>query len=181
MRTIAWYLFKLYGGVEGSGDPAAGVVEEGLASEVGGGIAGSPERGVGVHRDSAARVPPVGEGLERPREREGRLVYSDAHLVVMRTARPMRAKPASGERHPARRVLTPLVAARAAGRRPTESELEDDLLAVIRRYGLPEPVPQYPYRGRRIDFAYPELETVLKVTGWADLPGLELYSCAGEA
>jgi len=44
-----------------------------------------------------------------------------------------------------------------AGRRPTESELEDDLLAVIRRYGLPEPVPQYPYKGRRIDFAYPEL------------------------
>jgi hypothetical protein len=35
--------------------------------------------------------------------------------------------------------------------------LEDDLLAVLRRYRLPEPVPQYPYRGRRIDFAYPEL------------------------
>jgi hypothetical protein len=62
-----------------------------------------------------------------------------------------------GEHHPAYRLLAPLVAARVAGRRPTESELEDDLLAVIRRYGLPEPVPQYPYRGRRIDFAYPEL------------------------
>ena len=54
-------------------------------------------------------------------------------------------------------LLAPLVAARVAGRRPTESELEDDLLAVIRRFGLPEPVPQYPYAGRRIDFAYPEL------------------------
>jgi hypothetical protein len=63
----------------------------------------------------------------------------------------------AGERHPGHRVLAPLVAARVAGRRPTESELEDDLLAVIRRYGLPEPVPQYPCRGRRIDFAYPEL------------------------
>ena len=62
-----------------------------------------------------------------------------------------------GMRHPAYSVLAPLVAARLAGRRPTESELEDDLLAVLRRYGLPEPVPQYPYRGRRIDFAYPEL------------------------
>jgi very-short-patch-repair endonuclease len=30
-------------------------------------------------------------------------------------------------------------------------------LAVIRRFGLPEPVPQYPCAGRRIDFAYPEL------------------------
>jgi hypothetical protein len=63
----------------------------------------------------------------------------------------------AGERHRGRHLLAPLVAARLAGRRPTESELEDDLLAVIRRFGLPEPVPQYPYRGRRIDFAYPEL------------------------
>lgn len=63
----------------------------------------------------------------------------------------------AGLHHPARGLLAPLIEARVAGRRPTESELEDDLLAVIRRYGLPEPVPQYPYRGRRIDFAYPEL------------------------
>ena len=64
----------------------------------------------------------------------------------------------AGRHHPAYRVLDPLVKARLDGRRPTESELEDDLLAVLRRYGLPEPVPQYPYRGRRVDFAYPELE-----------------------
>jgi hypothetical protein len=62
-----------------------------------------------------------------------------------------------GPHHPAHPVLAPLIAARLAGRRPTESELEDDLLAVLRQYGLPEPVPQYPYCGRRIDFAYPEL------------------------
>lgn len=60
-------------------------------------------------------------------------------------------------RHPARGVLAPLVGARLAGRRPTESELEDDLLALMRRHGLPEPVPQYPWQGRRIDFAYPDL------------------------
>lgn len=63
----------------------------------------------------------------------------------------------AGDRHPGRRVLKPLVACRLAGRQPTESELEDDLLAVIRRFGLPEPVPQHPVGGRRIDFAYPEL------------------------
>lgn len=63
----------------------------------------------------------------------------------------------AGARHRGSRHLAPLVAARRAGRAPTESEFEDDLLALIRRYGLPEPVPQFPYRGRRIDFAYPEL------------------------
>ena len=63
----------------------------------------------------------------------------------------------AGRRHRGYRTLAPLVAERRAGRARTESELEDDLLALIRRYGLPEPVPQYPHRGRRIDFAYPEL------------------------
>jgi very-short-patch-repair endonuclease len=63
----------------------------------------------------------------------------------------------AGRRHHGYRALAPVVAERRAGRAPTESELEDDLLALIRRYGLPEPVPQHPYRGRRIDFAYPEL------------------------
>ena len=77
------------------------------------------------------------------------------HQLSLRTL--LRVLDRAGRRHPAHHVLAPLVAARLAGRRPTESELEDDLLTVLRRFGLPEPVPQYPYRGRRIDFAYPEL------------------------
>jgi very-short-patch-repair endonuclease len=52
-----------------------------------------------------------------------------------------------------------LVDERLAGRRPTESVLEDDLIGVIRRYGLPEPERQVPVRlsdGRkiRLDVAY---------------------------
>ena len=70
-----------------------------------------------------------------------------------------------GRNHPSYGVLAPLVAARVAGRRPTESELEDDLLAVIRRFGLPEPEPQHPYRGRRIDFAHPELLVGIEANG----------------
>ena len=61
------------------------------------------------------------------------------------------------------RLLAPMVSARLAGRRPTESALEDDMLALIRRYGLPEPEPQYPFRGRRIDFAYGELVLGIEV------------------
>jgi hypothetical protein len=75
--------------------------------------------------------------------------------VSLRAMRRMRER--AGKFHAGAAVLHPLVALRIAGRRPTESELEDDLLALIRRAGLPEPVPQYPYRGRRIDFAYPNI------------------------
>ena len=47
----------------------------------------------------------------------------------------------TGPRHPGRPFFDRLVDARVKGRQPTESELEDDLNALIRRYGLPEPVP----------------------------------------
>jgi len=51
-----------------------------------------------------------------------------------------------------------LVDQHLAGRRPAESELEDDLISLPHRYGLPDPVPQYEVNGRRVDAAYPELE-----------------------
>ncbi|HLF41266.1 MAG TPA: hypothetical protein VI854_07310, partial [Acidimicrobiia bacterium] len=54
-----------------------------------------------------------------------------------------------------RRMLQPFL----EGRRPTESVLEDDFLALVRRFGLPEPVPQFVVGDHRLDFAYPELVT----------------------
>ncbi len=39
---------------------------------------------------------------------------------------------------------------------PTESVLEDRLVAVLRRGGLPEPVRQHRVGGVRVDLAYPE-------------------------
>jgi very-short-patch-repair endonuclease len=63
-----------------------------------------------------------------------------------------------GPQHPGRVRYRELVMPFAAGQRPTESELEDAFLElVIRRYGLPIPVRQYPVGRRTIDFAYPEL------------------------
>ena len=51
-----------------------------------------------------------------------------------------------------------------AGQCPTESELEDDFLdLVIRRYGLPLPVRQYPVGRSRIDFAYPNLKLGVEI------------------
>src|SRR5437870_4358951 len=61
------------------------------------------------------------------------------------------------------RTFEQLVMERVNGRRPTESELEDDLLALLRRYGLPEPVPQHEVNCRRIDFADPDLVLGIEV------------------
>jgi very-short-patch-repair endonuclease len=63
-----------------------------------------------------------------------------------------------GPQHPGSLRYRELVMPFVAGQRPTESELEDDFLElVIRRFGLPLPVRQYPVGRRRVDFAYPEL------------------------
>jgi very-short-patch-repair endonuclease len=43
------------------------------------------------------------------------------------------------------------------GENPTESWLEDQVLELMRRYGLPEPVRQYRLKGMRFDLAYPEV------------------------
>ena len=54
-------------------------------------------------------------------------------------------------------VLRELVEERNPATAPTESVLEDALLRVPRRGGLPEPVGQYEVGGVRLDAAYPEI------------------------
>jgi very-short-patch-repair endonuclease len=53
-------------------------------------------------------------------------------------------------------VLRQLVEERDPATAPTQSVLEDALLRVLRRGGLPEPVRQYQVGGVRLDAAYPE-------------------------
>ena len=65
-------------------------------------------------------------------------------------------------RLPGAAVLKELVAERRAGKKPSETGLEDELLEVFRVFGLPEPIRQYvlPLSGgssARFDAAYPEL------------------------
>jgi hypothetical protein len=60
------------------------------------------------------------------------------------------------------RVLRRLLLARDPAQAPTESMLEDEIVAILRRYGLPEPVRQHrvPRPGRkplRLDISYPEV------------------------
>jgi len=54
-------------------------------------------------------------------------------------------------------VLRDLVEERDPATAPTQSVLEDALLRVLLKGGLPEPVRQYEVAGVRLDFAYPEV------------------------
>jgi very-short-patch-repair endonuclease len=79
-------------------------------------------------------------------------------------------KRAGGRGRPGSARLRELLAPFLAGQAPTESSLEDDLVDVLRRYGLPEPVRQYPLRNHRLDGAYPALKVNLEADGgrWHD-------------
>jgi very-short-patch-repair endonuclease len=74
-------------------------------------------------------------------------------------------------------VLGELVAERAAGTRPSQTGLEDELLEVFRMFGLPEPERQYEVRlpngGKAIfDAAYPELKLAFEADGDESHKGL---------
>jgi very-short-patch-repair endonuclease len=50
-----------------------------------------------------------------------------------------------------------------AGSTITESEAEEAFLAIVRRAGLPDPIPQYRIDGRRRDFAWPQHRVVVEI------------------
>jgi very-short-patch-repair endonuclease len=53
-----------------------------------------------------------------------------------------------------------------AGSTITESEAEEAFLTIVRRAGLPDPIPQCQVEGRRRDFAWPERRIVVEIDGW---------------
>lgn len=53
-----------------------------------------------------------------------------------------------------------------AGSTITESEAEEAFLAIVRRAGLPDPIPQCVIEGRHRDFAWPSQRIVVEVDGW---------------
>lgn len=62
-------------------------------------------------------------------------------------------------------VLRRLVAERDPAARPTESVLEDELLHVLRRAGLPDPVRQHRVGRVRLDLAYPSFKVGIEADG----------------
>jgi hypothetical protein len=80
-------------------------------------------------------------------------------------------------RVPGSAVLRELLIERRAGKKPSETGLEDELLEVLRAYGLPEPVRQYILRlpaggTARFDAAYPDLLLGFEADGDAYHKGL---------
>jgi Protein of unknown function (DUF559)/Transcriptional regulator, AbiEi antitoxin len=75
-----------------------------------------------------------------------------------------------GDLRPGGRVVRAVLDRKAAGERPVGSILETRFRQLVRRAGLPEPVPQYEIHDgdifiARVDFAYPELGVVIEVDG----------------
>ena len=84
---------------------------------------------------------------------------------------------ALGQHLPGATLLAQLVEERRLGRKPTASGLEDELMDVFRRHGLPEPERQFelllPGGGKAIfDAAYPELLLGFEADGDAFHKGL---------
>lgn len=83
----------------------------------------------------------------------------------------------AGGRIPGAAALAELVAERRAGKKPSETGLEDELLDIFRAFRLPEPVRQYvvPLPGggsARFDAAYPALRLGFEADGDAYHKGL---------
>ena len=49
----------------------------------------------------------------------------------------------------------------------TDNELEDRFRELVRRAGLPQPMPQYRLGSYRLDFAWPEQRIAVETDGWA--------------
>jgi very-short-patch-repair endonuclease len=69
-----------------------------------------------------------------------------------------------------RRVLarrpSVVLAAELPAAMPTESELEDALVALCDRHGIPRPVAQHRIGARDVDFAWPDRRVALEVDSW---------------
>jgi very-short-patch-repair endonuclease len=108
----------------------------------------------------------------------GRFDRDDLERLVDRTLRKRAISPrdlhieASRPEFAARQGIAILrrIALERLSEGPPESELEDAMVRLVRRYALPRPVRQYrvTVRGRdvRFDFAYPDVRLAIELNGW---------------
>jgi hypothetical protein len=65
--------------------------------------------------------------------------------------------------HPGAKLLRPLV---DSPHNPTHSDFEDAFLAFCEKYGLPRPVVNFPFNGRKLDALFPEHGLIVECDGW---------------
>jgi hypothetical protein len=102
--------------------------------------------------------------------KNGIVTYESTEATLLRLAR-------SGR--PGVRALRSALSVRDPKQAPSESEMETLMLEVLRRHGLPPPVPQYEVRdqhGRfvaRVDAAYPEARLAIEYQSYQEHVGPE--------
>jgi len=100
-------------------------------------------------------------------ERRGLVTLSSVSATLTRLARSGR----NGVR-----PLRGLLSAKSPGRAVPESEMETMMLQVLRRNGLPEPIPQFEIRNNgqfvaRVDAAYPDQRIALEYDSYQEHAG----------
>ncbi len=66
-------------------------------------------------------------------------------------------------RHPGTKLLRPFA---ENPTNPTNSPFEDDFLAFVQKYGLPQPEINFPFNGRKLDAFFPEHGVIVELDGW---------------
>jgi very-short-patch-repair endonuclease len=72
-----------------------------------------------------------------------------------------------GARRPGARDLRRVIARHTAGTTLTTNDLDELMLAIVRRAGLPDPVCQYPVLGYVADFCWPSARLIAETDGGA--------------
>ena len=99
--------------------------------------------------------------------KNGLVTYESVDAALRRLARPGR---------PGVRKLRWALSLRDPRQAPSESEMETLMLEVLRRHGLPTPIPQYEIRDRgrfiaRVDAAYPEIRLAIEYQSYQEHVG----------
>jgi anti-anti-sigma factor len=127
----------------------------------------------------AAQFGPVSDLAVEPRDREGQVVYVDQLVVIRRTTTPVGLMVAGEIDISNSSSVTDLL--RKGFRAGDAPHLDLSRVSFCDISGIRALVSLArelgPSRCLLLHGLPPQLETVLKVTGWADLPGLELCDC----
>jgi very-short-patch-repair endonuclease len=119
------------------------------------------DRGLRVASPARVLLDLAGEGASK-RQLERALDQAEIHHLHL----PIDALLQRCKRRRGAPLLREVLLWHLAGSTLTESEAEEAFLAIVRRAGLPDPIPQCPVEGKRRDFAWPERRIVVEVDGW---------------